>query len=77
MERQGWEMGKGLGNGHGRDGGPWGVAGHWEEFEGNKVAEQLVWQWTYTSVEAAQYAFQLAGLTISQVIFSFIAPGNT
>ena len=71
MERQGWEMGKGLGNGQGRDGQPWGVKGHWVEYECQEVVDQLVWQWTFTSVEAAQYAFQLAGLTLNQVIFNF------
>ena len=68
LEQLGWKEGRGLGHGGGRCGEDWGVRGRWVEEIRMVDKEEIIWQWSLTTGEGAQYAHQLAGLQFNQVI---------
>ena len=70
LEKLGWEEGKGLGDGKGRCGKPWGFKGHFARKEEVIQTEDIVWQWTLTSEDGAKFAFAWCGLPFpgSQVV---------
>ena len=70
LEKLGWEEGKGLGDGKGRCGKPWGFKGHFARKEEVIQTEDIVWQWTLTSEDGAKFAFAGFGLPFpgSQVV---------
>ena len=70
LERLGWKEGRGLGHRGGRCGEDWGVRGRWVEEIRMVDKEEIIWQWSLTTGEGAQYTHQLAGLQFNQVIMA-------
>ena len=68
MEKMGWEQGKGLGDGGGRVGKPWGQDGRMVQRVEAQESVQLTWQWKWTTTEEAKYWCEAAGVDYHQVI---------
>ena len=72
LEKLGWEQGKGLGDGGGRVGKPWGLHGHMVQKEEIQETVQLMWQWQFCTPEEAKYWCEAAGVDYHQVIIFFM-----
>ena len=68
MEKMGWEQGKGLGDGGGRVGKPWGQDGRMVQRVEAQESVQLTWQWKWTTTVEAKYWCEAAGVDYHQVI---------
>ena len=67
MEKMDWEQGKGLSDGGGRVGKPWGLLGKMVKREELQESVQLTWQWKWTTPEEAKYWCEAARVDYHEV----------